>query len=261
MMKRYLQRLFVFKTWSLLTQKGNTCDTDSINYSVGVGNLHMRPTRLLYVENDPALRRILSEILARSPELELIGSVSGSDEALNRDLVKRADVALIDFSLDQNGLNGIELGIALRNINEYIGICIYSQFTVQQMVNRVPAGMREAWSFFDKSAEMQLGDYLKIIKATAEGKGNWSEVLTNQNLVKESESSIFFSLTPRQRSILSLSTQGNSPQEIAKQLGISYSYVRKELSRAYVILLPNADHGSDLKTAAVLKYMELLRMS
>jgi hypothetical protein len=58
-----------------------------------------------------------------------------------------------------------------------------------------------------------------------------------------------------------LSAQGNSPQEIAKQLGISYSYVRKELSRAYVILLPNADHGSDLKTAAVLKYMELLRMS
>jgi DNA-binding NarL/FixJ family response regulator len=221
----------------------------------------MRPTRLLYVENDPALRRILGEILARSPELELIASVSGSDEAMNRVLVKKADVALIDFSLDQNGLNGIELGIALRNINEYIGICIYSQFSVQQMVNRVPVSMREAWSFFDKSAEMKLSDYLNVIKDTAQGKGNWSEVLKNQNAFKESESSIFFSLTPRQRSILTLSTQGNSPQEIAKQLGISYSYVRKELSRAYTILLPDAEQGSDLKTAAVLKYMELLRMS
>jgi len=227
----------------------------------GWETLSMRPTRLLYVENDPALRRILGEILARSPELELIGSVSGSDEAMNRELVKKADVALIDFSLDQNGLNGIELGIALRNINEYIGICIYSQFTVQQMVNRVPASMREAWSFFDKSAEMKLTDYLKIIKDTANGKGNWSEVLQNQGVIKETESSIFFALTPRQRSILSLCTTGNSPQEIAKQLGISYSYVRKELSRAYAILLPDADQGSDLKTAAVLKYMELLRMS
>ena len=221
----------------------------------------MRPTRLLYVENDPALRRILGEILARSPEIELVGTVSNSHEAMNEALVKKADVALIDFSLDQNGLNGIELGVALRSLNEYIGICIYSQFSVQQMVNRVPASMREAWSFFDKSAEMKLGDYLKIIKDTAAGKGNWSEVLKNQNIEKESESSIFFSLTPRQRSILTLSTQGNSPQEIAKQLGISYSYVRKELSRAYAILLPEADQGSDLKTAAVLKYMELLRMS
>jgi DNA-binding NarL/FixJ family response regulator len=221
----------------------------------------MRPTRLLYVENDPALRRILGEILGRSPELELIGSLSGSDEAMNRELVKRADVALIDFSLDQNGLNGIELGIALRNINEYIGICIYSQFSVQQMINRVPISMREAWSFFDKSADMQLSDYLKIIKNTALGKGNWEEVLKQKNDAKETESSIFFTLTPRQRSILTLSTQGNSPQEIAKQLGISYSYVRKELSRAYSILLPNADQSSDLKTAAVLKYMELLRQS
>jgi len=221
----------------------------------------MRPTRLLYVENDPALRRILGEILARSPEIDLIGAVSNSHEAMNEALVKSAEVALIDFSLDQNGLNGIELGVALRNINEYIGICIYSQFSVQQMVNRVPSSMREAWSFFDKSAEMKLDDYLKIIKSTAAGKGNWSEVLKDQNMMKESESSIFFSLTPRQRSILTLSTQGNSPQEIAKQLGISYSYVRKELSRAYAILLPDADQGSDLKTAAVLKYMELLRMS
>ena len=221
----------------------------------------MRPTRLLYVENDPALRRILGEILGRSPELELIGSLSGSDEAMNRELVKRADVALIDFSLDQNGLNGIELGIALRNINEYIGICIYSQFSVQQMINRVPISMREAWSFFDKSSDMQLSDYLKIIKNTALGNGNWEEVLKQKNDAKETESSIFFTLTPRQRSILTLSTQGNSPQEIAKQLGISYSYVRKELSRAYSILLPNADQSSDLKTAAVLKYMELLRQS
>ena len=221
----------------------------------------MRPTRLLYVENDPALRRILGEILDRSSELELVASVAGSAEAMNRELVKKADVALIDFSLDQNGLNGVELGIALRNINEYIGICIYSQFTVQPMVNRVPASMREAWSFFDKSAEMKLTDYLKIIKDTAKGKGNWSEVLRNENDVKETESSLFFSLTPRQRSILTLCTTGNSPQEIAKQLGISYSYVRKELSRAYAILLPDADQGSDLKTAAVLKYMELLRMS
>jgi DNA-binding NarL/FixJ family response regulator len=226
-----------------------------------MGNLLMRPTRLLYVENDPALRRILGEILDRSPELELVASVAGSAEAMNRELVKKADVALIDFSLDQNGLNGVELGIALRNINEYIGICIYSQFTVQPMVNRVPASMREAWSFFDKSAEMKLTDYLKIIKDTAKGKGNWSEVLRNENDVKETESSLFFSLTPRQRSILTLCTTGNSPQEIAKQLGISYSYVRKELSRAYAILLPDADQGSDLKTAAVLKYMELLRMS
>jgi DNA-binding NarL/FixJ family response regulator len=221
----------------------------------------MRSTRLLYVENDSALRRILGEMLSQSKELELIGSFASSDEVLNRTLVRKADVALIDFALDQNGLNGIELGIALRNINEYIGIVIYSQFSVRPMVNRVPKSMRAGWSFFNKSAEMNIEDYAKILRATAAGKGNWEEVLEEDSRSQEGEASVFFSLTPRQRSIMSLSVQSKSPQDIAEQLGLSYSYVRKELSRAYAVLLPNAKESDDLKTAAVLKYIELMRIS
>jgi two-component system response regulator DesR len=221
----------------------------------------MRATRLLYVENDSALRRILGEMLSQSKELELIGSFSNSDEVLNRTLVRKADVALIDFALDQNGLNGIELGIALRNINEYIGIVIYSQYSVSQMVSRVPKAMRSGWSFFDKSAEMELADYVEIIKLTSSGKGNWENVSAGEVENVEVQSSIYFQLSPRQRSIMSLSAQGKGAQDIAVQLDLSYSYVRKELSRAYAVLLPNAVASDDLKTAAVLKYMELMRLS
>jgi two-component system response regulator DesR len=224
-------------------------------------NSDMRPTRLLYVENDSALRRILGEMLAKSKELELVGSFSNSGEVLNRTLVRKTDVALIDFALDQNGLNGIELGIALRNINEYIGIVIYSQYSVAQMVSRVPREMRSGWSFFDKSADMDLEDYVNIIKLTSSGKGNWEEFTTSEIENTEFKSSIYFQLSPRQRSIMSLSAQGKSAQDIAIQLDLSYSYVRKELSRSYAILLPDAAPSDDLKTTAILRYMELMRMS
>ena len=221
----------------------------------------MRSTRLLYVENDSALRRILGEMLSQSKDLEIIGSFSNSDEVLNRTLVRKADVVLIDFALDQNGLNGIELGIALRNINEYIGIVIYSQYSVAQMVGRVPKGMRSGWSFFDKSADMALQDYVDIIKLTSSGKGNWEQVSAGKVENSEVQSSIYFQLTPRQRSIMSLSAQGKSAQDIAVQLDLSYSYVRKELSRSYAVLLPDSAPSDDLKTAAVLRYMELMRMN
>jgi len=221
----------------------------------------MRPTRLLYVENDSALRRMLGEMLGQSKELDILGSFSKSDDVLNRALVRKADVALIDFALDQNGLNGIELGIALRNINEYIGIVIYSQYSVSQMVSRVPKAMRSGWSFFDKSAEMSIEDYVEIIKLTSSGKGNWESVSLGEVANSEVQSSIYFQLTPRQRSIMSLSAQGRSAQDIALQLDLSYSYVRKELSRSYAVLLPEAAPSDDLKTAAVLRYMELMRMS
>ena len=221
----------------------------------------MRSTRLLYVENDSALRRILGEMLSQSKDLEIIGSFSNSDEVLNRTLVRKADVALIDFALDQNGLNGIELGIALRNINEYIGIVIYSQYSVSQMVGRVPKGMRSGWSFFDKSADMALQDYVDVIKLTSSGKGIWEQVSAGEVENAEIQSSIYFQLTPRQRSIMSLSAQGKSAQDIAVQLDLSYSYVRKELSRSYAVLLPDSAPSDDLKTAAVLRYMELMRMN
>lgn len=224
-------------------------------------DLDMRPIRLLYIENDPALRNILARMLSTSPELDLLGSYSGADEVLDRALIRKADVALVDFALDQNGLNGIELGIALRNINEYIGIVIYSQFSVRPMVNRVPKSMRAGWSFFNKSAEMEIEDYTKVLRVTASGKGNWEEVLEEDTKSQEGEASVFFALTPRQRSIMSLTVQSKSAQDIAEQLGLSYSYVRKELSRSYAVLLPDSKPSDDLKTAAVLKYRELMRMS
>lgn len=224
-------------------------------------NLVMRPTRFLFIENDPALRAILGGMLSSSRDLEMLGCYSSADEVLDRTLIRKADVALIDFALDQNGLNGIELGIALRNINEYIGIVIYSQYSVRPMVNRVPKSMRAGWSFFNKSAEMDTKDYAEVLQATASGKGNWEEVLEDNRRSQDSEVSVFFSLTPRQRSIMSLSAQSKSPQDIAVQLGLSYSYVRKELSRAYAVLVPNVAKDEDLKTAAVLKYLELMRLT
>jgi two-component system response regulator DesR len=221
--------------------------------------LVMRSTRILYVENDSALRQFLGDSLSAHSEIEVIGSFASADQALERALVRKADVALIDFGLDSSGLNGIELGIALRSINEYIGIVIYSQFDVRKMVKRVPSGMRSGWSFFEKSGEMTIENYVEVIKKTANGKGNWAEFSSDVHKDSESEVNLYFSLTPRQRSIIALAAQGISVQEIADKLDISYAYVRKELSRAYSILLPETSDGDDLKTLAVLKYLDIVK--
>ena len=221
----------------------------------------MRPLRILYVENDAALRKILGAMLIQSQEIEILADFGKSEEALNRTLIRKADVALIDFALEPDGLNGVELGIALRNINEYIGIVIYSQFSVPQMVKRVPAAMRSGWSFFEKSAHMDLEDYVDILKRTSIGKGNWEDVLKENSSVTENESSLFFSLNPRQRTIMTLTSQGMSAQEVASQLDLSYSHVRRELSRAYAILVPDSDDSINLRTSAIIKYLEFMKLS
>jgi DNA-binding NarL/FixJ family response regulator len=219
----------------------------------------MRSTRVMYVENDQALRQFLHQSLAKHQDVEIIGSFAGSDEALDRALVRKADVALIDFGLETNGLNGIELGIALRTINEYIGIVIYSQYKVHKMFKRVPPSMRNGWSFFEKSGEMSTDDYVKIIKETAVSKGNWEEFASLAEENVDPDMNRYYDLSSRQRSIIALMAQGVSVQEIGTRLDLSYAYVRKELSRAYSVLLPDAQEGEDFKTLAILKYLQLAK--
>ena len=219
----------------------------------------MRSTRVMYVENDQALRQFLHQSLAKHQDVEIIGSFAGSDEALDRALVRKADVALIDFGLETNGLNGIELGIALRTINEYIGIVIYSQYKVNKMFKRVPPSMRNGWSFFEKSGEMSTDDYVKIIKETAVSKGNWEEFASLAEENVDPDMNRYYDLSSRQRSIIALMAQGVSVQEIGTRLDLSYAYVRKELSRAYSVLLPDAQEGEDFKTLAILKYLQLAK--
>ena len=219
----------------------------------------MRSTRVMYVENDHALRQFLHQSLSKHEEIEIIGSFAGSDEALDRALVRKADVALIDFGLETNGLNGIELGIALRTINEYIGIVIYSQYKVHKMFKRVPPSMRNGWSFFEKSGEMSTDDYVKIIKETAVSKGNWEDFASLAEDNADPDMNRYYDLSSRQRSIIALMAQGVSVQEIGTRLDLSYAYVRKELSRAYSVLLPDAQEGEDFKTLAILKYLQLAK--
>jgi DNA-binding NarL/FixJ family response regulator len=201
----------------------------------------------------------LESSLAQHGELEIIGSFGNGVQALDRALVSKADVALIDFGLDSEGLNGIELGIALRTINEYIGIVIYSQFNVRKMVNRVPPAMRNGWSFLEKSGEMTSADYVKVLKETVLGKGNWEDFVTEIQEGEDGRLDLYYELTSRQRSIISLLAQGISVQEIGSRLDLTYSYVRKELSRAYAVLLPDATENDDLKTRAILKYLQLVK--
>ena len=60
----------------------------------------MNSTRVIYVENDSALRQFLQEVLRDQSGIELIGTYADGISALDRSVAKKADVALIDFGLD-----------------------------------------------------------------------------------------------------------------------------------------------------------------
>lgn len=214
----------------------------------------MRATRLIYVENDPALRGIMTRAFEGQEGLELLLSTETAAEALAfRDLL-RADVALLDLALGADQMNGIELGLAMRERNANIGIVVYSQYSLRNMARRVPPEHAMGWSFVPKTGDMRVADLASVIRATAQGMSHDLAGADDQAPTP----AVLGELTPRQRAVMALASTGLTGLEISRHLGISHDAVRKDLSAAYRLLLPGAD-GGDLRTKAVLVYLQLMR--
>jgi DNA-binding NarL/FixJ family response regulator len=215
-----------------------------------------RDTRLLYVENDPVLRSMMSSVLAAMPGIEVVASVGGSAEALACELP--IDVALLDWALGPESLNGVQLGHALRERDENIGIVILSQHYAWDF-HGAQGAVDMGWSYVEKRVNLDSEYLAKVIKATAAGL-SVVEPSIERGRAPENVDRLS-SLSRRQRQIMSIAATGVDANVIAERLGMRAVSVRKELSECYRVLVPDAAPGTDLRTAAVIAWIDGRRLS
>jgi two-component system response regulator DesR len=217
--------------------------------------LYEGKTRVVYVENDPALRGILSYQLEQRAEISLTGSFSSSEEALKTCDYKKVDVALLDLALGSESLNGTELAMLMREQNPHIGIVIYSQHNAPNYLNSLSDLVRWGWSYVEKRGDGKIDNLVDILISTSKGRSTIDVSHPEQS----SEESVISQLSLRQRQIMSLAATGLDANAIAKELQLAPITIRQELSRCYAILVPNPSEGTDLRTSAVLKYLREVR--
>ena len=216
----------------------------------------MRPTRLIYVENDPSLLGVMSTILQSQPMLELILASADPLEVLGSECVEQADVALLDLALGRDTLTGMDLGMALRNRNPNIGIVIHSQHPMKNVSKQVPEAQRMGWSYLAKSGTLKPEELAEILRSTALGMSH--DRMRSDDTEDGDGSELLMKLTPRQRVIMGLASLGMSAPEIGDHIDISPESVRKDLSKAYQTLVPDGGAGSDVRTKAVMSYLRLI---
>lgn len=220
----------------------------------------MRATRVIYVENDPALLGIMGSLLAESPEIDVVLATESPSEAIAFESIEFVDVALLDLALGAGEMNGVDLGLALRQRNPNLGIVIHSQYPLDFATERVPTNERMGWSCLQKSGQINLYDLVVLLKATAQGIGNQTQSVSQDPKVsRHRPGSELGRLSDRQRAIMGLTVAGFSAQQISEQLALNYDAVRQDLVRAYRILVPDEAAGADRRTQAVLAYVRLTR--
>lgn len=213
----------------------------------------VRATRVIYVENDPALLGIIRDLLTRVEGVEVVCACTTAAEALAHPAVATADVALLDLGLGADSINGIDLGIALRERNPQIGIVIHSQHEVGHVLPLLPSGDDMAWSYLPKTGDMKVADVVDVLRSTAAGLSSGRDAPVVRTVTSLAD------LTDRQRAVMALASDGLAAPEIARRLGTTHEGVRQELSRAYRVLIPDVSEGEDRRTRAVVAYLRLVR--
>ncbi len=207
------------------------------------------PTRVVIADDHPLVRRALVESLGQvlpGVKIAEVGSLGEVTAALDRDA---ADLLLLDLQMP--GMNGLASLAALRSAYPAVPILVVS-------ANEDPLIMREviefgASGFLPKSTP--VGEIGAAVAAILAG-GIWLPEAASAAFLDEGETELaarISELTPQQRRVLMLLTEGKSNKQIAFELAVTEATVKAHLSQIFRKL------GVKSRTQAVISARRLTR--
>ena len=187
------------------------------------------PLSLLLVDDHFVVRSGLAASLELEDDLRVVGEVDRGELALEAFAKHKPQVVLMDLQLP--GISGIEATTQLLATYPEARVLMFSTFARD---DEVQAALRAgALGYLQKSSSRE--DLLRAIRTVAKG-GRWLPVDLEARLRERTAEP---EITPREREILTLVTQGNANKEIAATLGIGEDTVKQHVSRILVKLKVN----------------------
>ncbi len=189
-------------------------------------NQTKRRTRILVVDDHPAVREALAVRIGRQSDLEICGEASDMAEALRLVGETAPDVAVVDISLKTG--NGIELIKRIKERNNSVFMLVWSMHSESLYAERaLRAG---ALGYVNK--DQATDTIVEAIRRVLEGKVYLSDAMTEKMLHRavggehdDGTRSPLASLADRELEVFHLIGQGVLTGEIAKQLHLSVKTV------------------------------------
>ena len=177
--------------------------------------------RLLVVDDHPAVRAGLAELLAGEADFELVAAVEAAEAAMQVAEREAIDVAIVDYQL--GGRNGLWLSRKLKRLDRPPAVVIYSAYA--DGVLAAAAVVAEADAIVSKG---RLGSELcEIVRGVLAGHRHLPP------LPARLAESLRRRLDHQEQAIFGLLMAGIEPAEVAATLGLSVADLE---SRLWVML-------------------------
>lgn len=184
----------------------------------------MSALQILVADDHDVLRRGLKSVLEAQPGWEVCGEAHTGSEAVQMAEKLKPHVAILDISMPD--LNGLEAAKQIRKASEKTEILVLSMHYSDQLIRDIlDAGVR---GYIVKSDSDR--DLVVAVKALASHKPFFTPhatelMLSNLNdprtTLPEDSKGIKERLTPREREIVHLISEGRNSKEVAAELQIS----------------------------------------
>jgi len=210
--------------------RGGSADTSSM-----AKEGRLRIMDVLIVEDHPMVCQVIRLGCEQRPGLRVVGECGTGTEAIDRCLELEPDVMILDLGLPD--MDGIEVIRRVKAAGSVVRVLVVTGRDDRGTVLRaLRAG---ADGYLEKTSS------IRDIGASAEAVGSGTRILSMEHRhglqqeirdlahrMRES-SKTAASLTPRERQVLDLITEGLSTRQMARRLGVSERTVESHISRLY----------------------------
>lgn len=181
--------------------------------------------RVILADDHRLFRTGLHSLLARQPEVEIVGEADDGSAAVRLAAEMKPDIVLMDISMPK--LNGIEATRQIVAQTRGIRVVILSMHTDRRFIaESLKAGAR-GYLLKDTAIE----ELLAAIQVIMNGEVYLSSRITNivvedyVHLAKDTAPSVFNLLSSREREVLQMVAEGMNTKEIAGRLNLSVKTV------------------------------------
>ncbi|MFJ5707056.1 response regulator [Streptomyces sp. NPDC093105] len=177
--------------------------------------------RILLAEDQGMMRGALALLLGMEPDIEVVAQVGRGDEIVDRALVARPDVALLDIELP--GRSGLDAAAELRDEVPDCRVLILTTFGRPGYLRRAMEAGAAGFLVKDGPVEELAEAVRKVLRG---------ETVIDPALAAAALGAGPNPLTAREREALSAAVDGATVADIAGRLHLSESTVRNYLSAA-----------------------------
>jgi two-component system, NarL family, response regulator LiaR len=190
-----------------------------------VGEKHMRPIRVLIVDDHAVVRSGLAAFLLAFDDLELVGQAGSGPAALRLCREQPVDVVLMDLVMPE--MDGAAATRAIKSACPHIQVIALTSFREEALVQGVLRAGAISYLLKNVSADKLA----EAIRAAHQGRSTLAPEAA-QALIQATvaPSRPDYQLTTREREVLDLMSHGLSNPQIAARLIVSHSTVKFHVS-------------------------------